>query len=72
MHTRKSYFSLLLIVLLSAGCASKVTAPVRDGAGGVSTGVTAPAPASGFHTVRQGDTLLGIARQYGVTLRAKF
>jgi lipoprotein NlpD len=68
MHTRKSYFSLLLIVLLSAGCASKVTAPVRDGAGGVSTGVTVPAPASGFHTVRQGDTLLGIARQYGVTL----
>ena len=68
MHTRTSYFSLLLIALLSAGCASKVTAPVRDGAGGVSTGVTTPALAAGFHTVRPGDTLLGIARQYGVTL----
>ena len=68
MHTRSSYFSLLLAALLSAGCASQVTAPVRDGAGGISTGMTTPAPASGFHTVRQGETLLGIARQYGVTL----
>lgn len=69
MHTRSSYLSLALAVLLTAGCASKVTAPVRDGAGGASPGVTAaPAPVSGFHTVRQGETLLGIARQYGVTL----
>jgi lipoprotein NlpD len=68
MHIRTSYFSLLLAALLSAGCASQVTAPVRDGAGGISTGTTTPAPASGFHTVRQGETLLGIARQYGVTL----
>ncbi len=69
MHKRSTYLSLALVVLLSAGCASKVTAPVRDGAGGVSSGMTTtPAPASGFHTVRQGDTLLGIARQYGVTL----
>ena len=41
---------------------------MRDGAGGVSTGAVTPAPASGLHTVRPGDTLLGIARQYGVTL----
>ncbi len=68
MHTRSSYFSLLVAALLSAGCASQVTAPVRDGAGGISTGTTMPAPVSGFHTVRQGETLLGIARQYGVTL----
>ncbi|MHB1372552.1 MAG: peptidoglycan DD-metalloendopeptidase family protein [Thauera sp.] len=69
MHKRSTYLSLALVVLLSAGCASKVTAPVRDDAGGVSSGMTTtPAPASGFHTVRQGDTLLGIARQYGVTL----
>lgn len=69
MHTRSTYLSLALVVLLSAGCASKVTAPVRDGTGGVTSGAsTAPAPASGFHTVRQGETLLGIARQYGVTL----
>ncbi|MDX9884940.1 peptidoglycan DD-metalloendopeptidase family protein [Thauera sp.] len=68
MHTRSSYFSLLLAALLSAGCASQVTAPVRDGAGGISTGTATPAPASGYHTVRQGDTLLGVARQYGVTL----
>lgn len=68
MHTRKRYFSLLLIALLSAGCASKVTAPVRDGVGTAEMGRTMPAPPSGFHTVRQGDTLLGIARQYGVTL----
>ena len=68
MHTRTSYLSLIVAALLSAGCASQVTAPVRDGVGGVSTGTTTPAPASGFHTVRQGETLLGIARQYGVTL----
>lgn len=68
MHTRTGYLSLLLAALLSAGCASQVTAPVRDGAGGVSTGAVTPAPASGLHTVRPGDTLLGIARQYGVTL----
>lgn len=67
MHTRTSYLSILLIALLSAGCASQVTAPVRDGAGGVTTTPAATAP-SGFHTVRQGETLLGIARQYGVTL----
>ena len=68
MHTRTSYLSLIVAALLSAGCASQVTPPVRDGVGGVSTGTTTPAPASGFHTVRQGETLLGIARQYGVTL----
>lgn len=68
MHTRTSYLSLLLVALLSAGCASKVTAPVRDGSGSAAGGVTTPAPVSGFHTVRQGETLLAIARQYGVTL----
>ncbi len=67
MRTRSSYLSILLVALLSAGCASQVTAPVRDGAGGAVTTPAAAAP-SGFHTVRQGETLLGIARQYGVTL----
>lgn len=66
MHTRTRYFSLLIVALLSAGCASQGTAPVRDGTGSTSAAISAPA--SGFHTVRQGDTLLGIARQYGVTL----
>lgn len=66
MQIRASYLTLSLVAALSAGCASQITAPVRDGTGASAT--TAPAPVTGYHSVRQGETLLGIARQYGATL----
>ena len=68
MHKYTPSLIALVAAALLAGCASKGTAPVRDGSG------VSPAPAgsiaqsSGYHTVRPGETLLGIARQYGVTL----
>ncbi|WP_435750341.1 peptidoglycan DD-metalloendopeptidase family protein [Thauera sp. AutoDN2] len=70
MQIRASYLILSMVTLLGAGCASQVTAPVRDSSGLPSaTGpASSPVPVTGYHAVRQGDTLLGIARQYGVTL----
>ncbi|MDG3063898.1 peptidoglycan DD-metalloendopeptidase family protein [Thauera mechernichensis] len=71
MQTRSSSIAILLAVGLLAGCASKVTAPVRDGSGVVAPAAPVggvPAQPQGLHTVRQGETLLAIARQYGVTL----
>ena len=68
MFTRSLAFAAVLAVAVTAGCASKVTAPVRDGSGAASSAPRAPAAPPGTHIVRQGDTLLGIARQYGVTL----
>lgn len=68
MQIRLSTYSLLLAVGLLAGCASQISAPIRDGNGVQPPATTAPLPSGTLHTVRQGDTLLGIARQYGVTL----
>ncbi|MCK6408016.1 peptidoglycan DD-metalloendopeptidase family protein [Thauera sp.] len=68
MHKRTQYFIVLIAALLGAGCASQGTAPVRDGSGVAAAPSAATASVSGFHTVRPGETLLGIARQYGVTL----
>ncbi len=70
MHKQSPYIVLLLVAGLMAGCASKVTAPVRDVADGMAgvPATSAPSQPSGVHTVRPGETLLGIARQYGVTL----
>ncbi|MBP7614911.1 MAG: peptidoglycan DD-metalloendopeptidase family protein [Thauera sp.] len=67
MHKRTHHFIALIAALLAAGCASQGTAPVRDGSG-VAAAPSVAASVSGFHTVRPGETLLGIARQYGVTL----
>lgn len=68
MQTRTLSLVSLLCVAVLGGCASTATAPMRDGAG-VQTPPAAVVPAEpGIHRVRQGDTLLGIARQYGVTL----
>ncbi len=68
MQIRFNFVPALLAGLLLAGCASTVTAPVRD-VGGVSTAaVTEPLAKAGMHIVKPGETLLGIARQYGVTL----
>ncbi|MFU2488501.1 peptidoglycan DD-metalloendopeptidase family protein [Thauera sp. WH-1] len=68
MHTPLRSIALALAVGLVAGCASQVTAPVRDGSGVSAAPVTQAAAPAGMHTVRPGETLLGIARQYGVTL----
>ncbi len=69
MQTRLTTFSLLLAVGFLAGCASQLSAPIRDGNGVQQPpGAAAPGQSATLHTVRQGDTLLGIARQYGVTL----
>lgn len=68
MQTRLSTFSLMLTVGLLGGCASQISAPIRDGNGVQPPAAAVPVPAASQHTVRQGETLLGIARQYGVTL----
>lgn len=60
-----------LVAMLLAGCATQVAAPVRDGS--ITTpsaaAAAAPPPASGVHVVRPGETLMGIARQYGLNVR---
>ncbi|MDY0072775.1 MAG: peptidoglycan DD-metalloendopeptidase family protein [Thauera sp.] len=66
-------FPVFAAVLLLAACASPSRAPVRDGSGVASSAqqpqaVEIAARASGLHIVQRGDTLLSIARQYGVSL----
>ncbi|MCK9984336.1 MAG: lipoprotein NlpD [Azoarcus sp.] len=68
------WLTLCGVVAVLVGCAAPRPAPVRDG-----TPPPAAEPASGAaavsktevptHVVRPGDTLLGIARQYGVTVK---
>jgi lipoprotein NlpD len=56
--------------LLVGGCASKKPAPVRDGTGAaVSDSGTAAQTEAGYYTVRPGDTLMGISRQFGQNVR---
>lgn len=57
---------LALLVVLTAGCASKVTAPVRD-AGSIPQAAPV-AERKGEHVVQTGDTLNALARQYGVSV----
>lgn len=59
--------ALVIAAGILSGCASRVTAPVRDGGMAASASASAQ-PAVGTHTVRPGETLLGIARQYGQTV----
>ncbi len=68
MHKNTPSLIALLAAALLAGCASQGTAPVRDGSGVSSAPAASVSPSTGYHTVRPGETLLGIARQYGVTL----
>lgn len=68
MQTRIFSIPAALVITLLAGCASTVSAPVRDGSGVPPAASAVPAEQPGVHTVRPGETLLGIARQYGVTL----
>lgn len=69
MHRVSSLLPAVLAALIVAGCASSGPAPVRDG-GRLPAAAATPQspPPSGIHIVKPGDTLLGIARQYGVTL----
>ena len=68
MKLRFRLYVVPLTLLALAGCASQGTAPVRDGSGVSSAPAASVSPSTGYHTVRPGETLLGIARQYGVTL----
>ncbi|WP_028791986.1 peptidoglycan DD-metalloendopeptidase family protein [Thauera linaloolentis] len=68
MQTRFSLMPALLATLVLAGCASSGVAPVRDGSGAPPVAAPVPSVPAGMHVVKQGETLLGIARQYGVTL----
>lgn len=68
-YKKISLVGLLLVLGVLSGCASRVSAPVRDG-----NGVTPPPAATqverqGIHVVKQGETLLGISRQYGQSVR---
>ncbi|ANQ84254.1 lipoprotein [Azoarcus olearius] len=63
------YF-LALGVLFLAGCASRAPVAVRDGNGVAPPPAAAPvADRAGVHVVRAGETLLGIARQYGQNVK---
>ena len=62
-----------LVVLLLAGCAAQVPAPVReagDRPGGRELAATPPLPGDARHVVRPGDTLFSISRRYGVPVRS--
>jgi len=60
---------LFLVAALLAGCAARAPAPVRDGTTPPPAPVAVPAPTSGVHVVRPGDTLMGISRLYGIGVR---
>ncbi|MGL5631615.1 MAG: peptidoglycan DD-metalloendopeptidase family protein [Azovibrio sp.] len=63
----KSLLVLSLLVLL-AGCASKVPAPVEDRSQPLgSSGI--PPDTAGYHTVKKGETLYSIALEYGQDYR---
>jgi lipoprotein NlpD len=65
-----SLAGLACLLLLTVGCASRVSAPVRDGTPPPAAGApAAEAPRAATHVVRPGETLNAIARQHGVTVR---
>ncbi|MFT3758765.1 peptidoglycan DD-metalloendopeptidase family protein [Thauera sp.] len=68
MQTRFGLMPALLASAVLAGCASTYDAPVRDRNGAPPVTGSVPAVPAGMHVVRQGETLLGIARQHNVTL----
>lgn len=64
---RLMLFGLTSLLVLTAGCASRTSAPVRDGT--APPGATTSAERKGIHVVRPGETLLSVSRQYGVSVR---
>lgn len=68
----RRWLVLAAVVAALAGCAAPRPAPVRDTTPPppAETGTAPPAvKQEGTHVVRPGDTLLGIARQYGVSVK---
>lgn len=64
---RLALLGLTSLVLLTAGCASRVSAPVRDGS--APPAAETPAERRGMHVVQPGETLLAVSRKYGVSVR---
>ncbi|NMF90527.1 peptidoglycan DD-metalloendopeptidase family protein [Aromatoleum petrolei] len=71
-HVRR-WLTLCGLVAVLVGCAAPRPAPVRDGTppppGAEAAAGTVSKTEAPTHVVRPGDTLLGIARQYGVTVK---
>lgn len=63
---RLALLGLTSLLVLSAGCASRVSAPVRNGTPPPAEG--ASVERKGTHIVRPGETLLAVSRLYGVTV----
>ncbi|MDO9597323.1 MAG: peptidoglycan DD-metalloendopeptidase family protein [Azoarcus sp.] len=63
---RLALLGLASLLVLTAGCASRVSAPVRDN--GPLPGAEAPVERKSTHTVRPGETLRALSRQYGVSV----
>jgi lipoprotein NlpD len=61
------FLGLVFFAALLSGCVAPGPAPVRDGTAPPRTGVPPSTTTQPLHVVRPGDTLLGIARLYGVT-----
>lgn len=59
---------LIAVVALLSACSAMAPAPVRDGKP-PPEGAPASVTPEGVHIVRPGDTLMGIARLYGVTAK---
>ncbi|MDR3300176.1 MAG: peptidoglycan DD-metalloendopeptidase family protein [Candidatus Accumulibacter sp.] len=60
------YAALAILALVLSACTSNVPAPVAEWSG---QSVPAPAARVGTHTVKAGDTLYSIAREYGMDFR---
>lgn len=68
MQNRTKTLAILLALGVLGGCAAPKSAPVRDGNGVSAAPVSRPVDRSTTHVVNPGETLLGIARQYGRSL----
>ncbi|NMG46889.1 peptidoglycan DD-metalloendopeptidase family protein [Azoarcus communis] len=66
LTSRGALAGLAVLLVLTAGCAGKVTAPVRDA--GSMPQAAPTAERKGVHVVQTGDTLNALARQYGVSV----
>lgn len=63
---RLALLGLVSVLLLTAGCASRVTAPIRDGS--PPPPEAAAGERAGVHIVRPGETLLALSRRYNVSV----
>ncbi len=63
---RLALLGMVSLLALTAGCASRVSAPVRDGT--QPPAAAAPVERVGFHVVRPGETVLALSRMYNVSV----